>query len=35
MGSVMNNYLKTGANPHVYCVMRGWFTPKQREQAKL
>lgn len=35
MGSVMNNYLKTGANPNVYCIMCGRFTPKQREQAKL
>ena len=35
MGSVMNNYLKTGANPNVYCIMCGRFTPKQRELAKL
>ena len=31
----MNNYLKTGANPNVYCIMCGRFTPRQREQAKL
>ena len=30
-GSVLNNYLKTGANPNVYCVLCGRFTPKQRE----
>lgn len=35
MGSVINNYLKTGSNPNVYYIMRGQFTPKQREQAKL
>ncbi len=29
--SVLNNYLKTGANPNVYCVLCGRFTPKQRE----
>ena len=34
MGSVMNNYMKTGANPNVNCIMCGRFTPKQREQAK-
>ena len=35
IGSVMNNYLKTGANPNVYCILCGRYTPKQRELAKL
>jgi len=30
-GSVLQNYLATGANPNVYCVMCGRFTPEQRE----
>jgi hypothetical protein len=33
-GSVLDNYLKTGANPNVYCVMCGRFTPNQREIAR-
>ena len=35
IGSVLNNYLKTGANPNVYCIMCGRFTPIQRQQARL
>jgi hypothetical protein len=30
-GAVLQNYLRTGANPNVYCVMCGRFTPEQRE----
>jgi len=30
-GSVIQNYLRTGANPNVYCVLCGTFTPNQRE----
>jgi hypothetical protein len=33
-GSVLENYLRTGANPNVYCVMCGRFTPNQREIAR-
>ena len=33
-GSVLQNYLRTGANPNVYCVMCGRFTPEQREIVK-
>ena len=35
VGSVLNNYLETGANPNVYCIMCGRFTPAQRQQARL
>jgi len=33
-GSVLQNYLRTGVNPNVYCVMCGRFTPEQREIVK-
>jgi hypothetical protein len=33
-GSVLQNYFRTGANPNVYCVMCGRFTPEQREIVK-
>ena len=35
IGSVLNNYLKTGANPNVYCVMCGRFTIAQRQIARI
>ncbi|KAL7554752.1 hypothetical protein ACHAWF_018291, partial [Thalassiosira exigua] len=34
IGSVLNYYQGARANPHVYCVLCGRFTPNQREIAK-
>ena len=31
VGGVLQNYLNTGANPNVYIVMCGRFTPNQRK----
>jgi hypothetical protein len=33
-GGVLQNYLQTGANPNVYCMMCGRFTPAQKEIVK-
>ena len=35
IGSVLSNYLKTGANPNVYCIMSGRFTIAQRQIARI
>jgi len=34
VGSVMNYFQNTGANPHIYCVLCGRMTPKQKEIVK-
>ena len=31
VGSVINNYPQTKANPNINCIMFGGFTPKQRK----
>lgn len=35
LSSVVNCFNKTNANPHIYCVLCGRFTPEQRKLAKM
>ena len=35
LSSIVNCFNKTNANPHIYCVLCGRFTPDQRKLAKL